>query len=304
MKQHTLSKEVYCSGTGLHSGVKVDMQILPAPASSGIRFQRLDLPGQPVVPALAAFVTETTRSTIICQNNVVVATLEHLMSAFFGMGIDNALVQLNAGEVPILDGGAGTYAQAFLKAGLCNQPVERQYFTPRTPIIYENPVSGTRIEVVPAPTFSARVVIDFNSKELGRQEAFYEESTSYADEIAPCRTFVFLHEVLPLFRMNLVKGGDLDNALVIVEKPVIEEDQALLRQIFNKPQLKVDCRYLNPSGIRFENECARHKLLDLLGDFFLSGVRLKAAVTAYKPGHEANTQTAKIIQQQYQEASR
>lgn len=298
MNQFTLAKECYFSGVGLHSGLNSDMWVRPAPPHTGLRFQRMDLPQQPVIEALADYVNDTPRGTVLCHNNIKISTLEHLMSAFFGLGIDNALVQLSGWEVPILDGSAKPYVEAFGQVGLQEQDAPRRMFALKDPIHYKDPASGTTLDIEPADDFRVQVVIDFQSEVLGQQEVLYDDSINYAREIAPCRTFVFLHEVLFLYRNNLVKGGDLDNALVIVERPISEEDLALLRQIFNKPQLNVHKGYLNNVGVHFPDECARHKTLDLLGDLMLAGSRIKGHVKAYKPGHSANTAVARLIRQQ------
>lgn len=298
MNQNTIKKELYFSGVGLHSGMRADMKICPAPANTGIWFQRTDLPGEPSIEALADYVIDTARGTVLCHENVRISTLEHLMSAFYGMGIDNAIVQLSGWEVPILDGSAKPFVEAISLAGIEPQMAERKIYTPTEPILFIDQASGTHIEILPSDHFSAQVTIDFNSEIMGRQQMEFNPQVNYSTEIAPCRTFVFLHEVLYLYRHNLVKGGDLDNALVISEKEVSEEEQELLRQIFNKPQIKVQKGYLNHLGLRFPNECVRHKTLDLLGDFMLAGVHINANVVAFKPGHGANTTVAKMIRQQ------
>ncbi len=298
MKQNTLKAELYFSGIGLHTGLHTDMKVCPAPENSGIRFQRVDVPGQPIIEALANYVMNTERGTVLFRDNVKVSTLEHLMAAFYGMGIDNALVQLSAPEVPILDGSALPYVEAFMSTGIVSQNAERKCKTLKDPIHYSDPLTGTVIDVLPAENFELNVTIDFNSEILGRQTAVYTSDTSFATDIAPCRTFVFLHEVLFLYRNNLVKGGDLDNALVIAEKEVSKSDISLLRQIFNKPQLAVHKGYLNHLGLRFSNECARHKTLDMIGDLMLAGTRFNAHISAYKPGHKANIEVAGKIREQ------
>ncbi len=298
MNQQTLAKELYFSGVGLHSGMRADLKICPAPANTGIWFQRTDLPGEPAIEALADYVIDTARGTVLCHDNIKISTLEHLMSAFYGMGIDNAIVQLSGWEVPILDGSAKPFVEAITLVGTQPQSAPRRIYTLSEPIIFSDQHTGTHIEVIPADGFSAHVTIDFNSEVLGCQQMLFDSQINYVTDIAPCRTFVFLHEVLYLYRHNLVKGGDLDNALVIAEKEVSEEELELLRQIFNKPQIKVQKGYLNHLGLRFPNECVRHKTLDLLGDLMLAGTRINAEVTAFKPGHGANTTVAKMIRQQ------
>ncbi len=298
MKQQTISSEISFSGVGLHTGADAEMTLCPAPEGYGIRFQRLDIPGQPLMEAVSDHIANTERSTVLLQEQVGISTTEHLLAAFFGMGIDNVLVKLNGPEVPILDGSALPFASAIDKNGIRQQDAIRKYMDLKAPVRFFNPETGTVIEAIPADTFTARVIIDFNSEVLGRQEFTYTSKLDFLKEIASSRTFVFLHEVLFLFKSGLVRGGDLDNALVIAEKALSEEDVDLLRYIFNKPDVSLQKGYLNDAGPRFPDECARHKTMDLLGDLMLVGKRFNARVTAYKPGHAANTAVAQMIRNQ------
>ncbi|HRW94925.1 MAG TPA: UDP-3-O-acyl-N-acetylglucosamine deacetylase [Bacteroidales bacterium] len=298
MKQHTILDNIEFTGVGLHTGEKTSIRICPAPEGYGIRFQRMDIPQQPIIQALADFVLNTNRSTVLSAGHVTVGMIEHLMAAFFGMGVDNALVKIWGSEIPVLDGSALPFACAIKDTGIKEQQAEREYITISKAITYKCVNSGTIIEISPSDEFKLHVIIDFNSKVLGKQEFRFTEKTDFYHQIAASRTFVFLHEILDLFKKGLVKGGDLDNALVISEKEISPEDLELLRQLFKKPKLDINKGYLNESGLRFPDECARHKTMDLLGDLMLAGKRIRASVRAYKPGHAANAAVAGLIRKQ------
>ena len=298
MKQKTVLSDIEINGIGLHTGNKTAIRICPAPEGYGIRFQRMDIPQQPVLEAVADFVVTTNRSTVLSKDDVTVGTTEHLLSAFFGMGIDNVLVQMWGGEIPILDGSALPFARFIKETGVLTQQAEREYITISEPIVFNEKKSGTVIEIHPSEKLTMEVTIDFNSRILGKQAYSYNEETDYYNEIAASRTFVFLDEILSLFKKGLVRGGDLENALVISEKEINPEDLQLLRQLYNKPQLNIHKGYLNDSGLRFPDECARHKTVDLLGDLMLAGKRVKGSIRAYKPGHAANAAVAGLIRKQ------
>ncbi len=294
--QHTLKKTYYFQGKGLHTGTYAHMKLMPAPAGSGINFRRADLRSKPVIEALADNVSNTARSTTISHNEAVVVTIEHLMSAFTGLGIDNALVELDNIEVPILDGSAKPYVEAIMKDGLQDQGEPRQYIDIPQSLEIRDDKSGSWVRIEPAAAPSADITVDFNSKILGIQSAHWDLQTDYAHEIGVCRTFVFFHEIEYLFRNNLIKGGDMDNAIVIVEHPVSEEQLSSLSYLFNLPGVKItDEGYLNNLELHFPDECGRHKMLDLLGDLRLAGGYLNARITAYKPGHSINTKAAKAL---------
>ena len=294
--QHTLKKTYYFQGKGLHTGTYAHMKLMPAPAGSGISFRRADLRSKPVIEALADNVSNTARSTTISHNEAVVVTIEHLMSAFTGLGIDNALVELDNIEIPILDGSAKPYVDAILKDGLQDQGEPRQYIDIPQSLEIRDDKSGSWVRIEPAAAPSADITVDFNSKILGIQSAHWDLQTDYAHEIGVCRTFVFFHEIEYLFRNNLIKGGDMDNAIVIVEHPVSEEQLSSLSYLFNLPGVRItDEGYLNNLELHFPDECGRHKMLDLLGDLRLAGGYLNARITAYKPGHSINTKAAKAL---------
>ena len=295
LKQKTLNAPITFQGKGLHTGLQVTMTVNPADAGTGIRFRRIDLEGQPIIEALADFVTDTSRGTTIEKKGTRVSTIEHIMSALWGCGIDNALIDINAPETPIMDGSACEYAAAIAQTGLKEQEADRVYYTPSEKISFAVPERGVELIVYPDDHFSADVNVDFNSKIIGNQYARFDINENYAEQIAPCRTFVFLHELEPLIKNNLIKGGDLDNAIVIVEHPVSDEELTRLSAIFNKQNVKVHEGYLNNLKLRFPNETSRHKLLDLIGDLALIGVRINGHVVAYRPGHAANTQLSREI---------
>ena len=294
--QHTLKESYRFEGKGLHTGTYSHMTVSPAPAGHGVKFRRTDLPGNPVIDALAENVSSTARSTTISCGEARAATIEHILSALTGLGVDNALIDLDNVEVPILDGSARLYVEAFLKDGLVDQGVPRVYVDiPQTLEILDDR-TGSWVRIEPAAAPSADITVDFGSRILGIQSAHWDESVDYAHEIGVCRTFCFFHEIEYLFRNNLIKGGDVDNAIVIVEHPVSAEQLSSIATLLSMPDLTVtDQGYLNNLALHFPDECGRHKLLDLLGDLRLAGGWLNARVTAFKPGHTLNTQAAKAL---------
>ena len=272
------------------------MVINPAPADTGIRFRRTDIGEDAYVPALAENVTSTARSTTISCGEASVTTIEHVLSALTGMGVDNAVIDIDNVEVPILDGSAKPYVDAIWADGFEAQDAPRRYIELKEAVEIRNDEKGSVVRIEPADDFTYDIKIDFNSRVLGVQHATWDESTVYAEEIGTCRTFVFFHEIEFLFNNGLVKGGDVDNAIVIVEHPVTDEQVKRMSELFNVPALKVrEDGYLSNLKLRFSNECARHKLLDLIGDLRLCGGFLKAKVTAEKSGHGINTTAAKAV---------
>ena len=296
--QQTLKKDYSFEGKGLHTGRVAKMTVCPAPADSGIRFVRTDIGENAVVEALAENVSNTARSTTISKGEASVSTIEHIMSALTGMGVDNALIKIDNIEVPILDGSAKPYIDAIWKDGLEQQDAPRKYIELKetVEIVNEN---GSRVKIEPAEEFSYDILVDFNSRVLGVQSAQWNGNIAYTEEIGVCRTFVFFHEIEFLFNNGLVKGGDVDNAIVIVEHPVTEEQVSRMSALFNIPALTVrEDGYLSNLTLRFPNECSRHKMLDLIGDLRLCGGFLKAKVTAEKAGHGINTTAAKAVREQ------
>ena len=298
MKQQTLLKTYDFEGKGLHTGKYAHVTLRPAPADTGIVFVRTDLGGLRV-PALAENVSSTSRSTTISCGKASVGTIEHLMSAFTGLGVDNAIVESDNKEMPILDGSARFYAEAISADGLQEQDAERRWLTFDHEIRIENKKTGSYIVITPSEEPSVQLTIDFNSRVLGVQTVTWTPGTDFSTEIAPCRTFCFLHEVQLLATLGLVKGGDVENAIVVVEKPISEKALRRLARRFGQPLLSVTPEgYLSNLTLRFSDECGRHKLLDLLGDLRLAGAFLKARVVAYKPGHALNTEAARQIRKQ------
>ena len=294
--QQTVKKSYSFEGKGLHTGRVAKMTINPAPADTGIRFRRTDLGEDAYIDALAENVSSTARSTTISCGDASVSTIEHVMSALTGMGVDNAVIDIDNIEVPILDGSAKPYVDAIWPDGFQQQDAPRRYIELTETVEIRNDEKGSVVRIEPAEEFSYDIKVDFNSRVLGVQNAHWDSSVVYPEEIGTCRTFVFFHEIEFLYNNNLVKGGDVDNAIVIVEHPVTDEQVARMSQLFNVPALKVrEDGYLSNLVLRFPNECARHKLLDLIGDLRLCGGFLKAKVTAEKAGHGINTAAAKAV---------
>lgn len=274
------------------------MKVKPAPEGTGVLFVRTDIGPEAKVEALAENVSSTARSTTVSKGEVSVSTIEHLMSALTGMGIDNAIVEIDNVEVPILDGSARPYVEAIIAAGTVEQEAERSYVELAETVEVHDEKSGSWVKIEPADKLGMDITVDFGSKVLGVQQAHWDESVDYATQIGPCRTFVFFHEIEYLFANNLVKGGDVENAIVIVEHPASDEQVERLANLFNVPKLAVNENgYLNNLQLHFPNECGRHKLLDLMGDLRLAGGPMKAAITAFKPGHGINTLAAKAVRE-------
>ena len=293
--QQTLRKSYLFEGKGLHTGRVARMTVSPAPADTGIVFKRTDIGEDAMVEALAENVSSTARSTTISKGDASVSTIEHILSALTGMGVDNALIEIDNVEVPILDGSAKPYIEAIWKDGFQEQDAPRKYIELKETVEVVNE-KGSVVRLEPAEDFSYDIKIDFNSRVLGVQHAQWDSSVIYPEEIGVCRTFVFFHEIEFLFNNGLVKGGDVDNAIVIVEHPVTKEQMDNMSRLFNVPSLEVrEDGYLSNLQLRFSNECARHKLLDLIGDLRLCGGFLKAKITAEKAGHGINTTAARQV---------
>jgi len=297
-KQHTLQSEVSISGTGIHTGVLVDMILKPAAPNFGIQFQRVDLPGEPIIKADCDLVTDTSRGTTLEFNGVKINTVEHVLAALVGMGVDNVLITLNGPEVPIIDGSSGPFVEMIETAGVKEQAAEKLWYTLDQNILYKDEKKNVELIAVPANEYSVTTLIDFNSPVLGTQHAGLKHIRDFKNEIAPCRTFCFLHELEMLLDNNLIKGGDVNNAIVVVDKPVDNKEMVRLAKIFGKEKIEVKSEgYLNNIELRFPNEPARHKLLDVVGDLALVGYPVKAQIIANRPGHSSNVEFAKKIKQ-------
>jgi len=300
-RQKTLAAPISFEGHGLHTGTKVKMTVKPAEENHGIKFKRIDLDGQPIVEALVENVVDTRRSTTIEKNGVRIATIEHLMSALYGMEIDNALIEIDAHEVPILQGNAKPYVDAIEKVGIKEQKAEKEFFVVKSSITYSDEEKGIEIMTFPDDQFSVHVMIDYHSAVLGHQYATLNSLDEYKTEIAPAKTFVFLKELEFLYDNNLIRGGSLNNALVIIEKGVPQEELERLTKKFGMPEVKVTAKekgILNEDALLFSNEPARHKLLDLIGDLALVGMPIKGKILATRPGHASNVEFVKKIRQE------
>ncbi|WP_431212075.1 UDP-3-O-acyl-N-acetylglucosamine deacetylase [Puia sp. P3] len=270
-KQHTLGSITNISGTGLHTGIKVDMTLKPANPGFGLQFQRVDLPGQPVIKADCDLVTDTSRGTTLEDNGAKVSTVEHILAALVGMGIDNCLIEINGPEIPIIDGSSMPFVEIIEDAGVAEQDAAKVWYTIDTNISHYDEKKRVEMVVMPAMEYKVTTLIDFNSPVLGTQHAGLKSMREFKAEIAPCRTFCFLHELEMLLEHNLVKGGDINNAIVIVDKPVTPEEMERLAKAFQRDKIEVKSGgYLNNLELRFPNEPARHKLLDVIGDRPLS----------------------------------
>ena len=298
-KQRTLAREISLSGKGLHSGLNVNITFKPAPANHGYKFCRTDLPEKPVIDALAENVTDTSRGTTLVQNNASVSTVEHVLAAFHGLRVDNALIEMDAPEVPIMGGASWSFVQAIREAGIVELKEERNYFVVKQKIVYSDEEHGVDLIVYPDDHFSINVLIDYNSRILGNQYAILDSVDDFEEKISRSRTFVFFHELEPLYKMGLIKGGDLDNAIVILEKEVTQEEIDRIARLFNRPGISTHTAgILNNTELRYSNEPARHKLLDIMGDLALVGQPIKGKVVATRPGHYANTRLARTMRQE------
>ena len=296
MNQRTLKKNYSFKGKGLHTGKPVNMTVKPAPANTGVVFVRTDIPQSPVIEALACNVSKTDRSTSLCnKDGIAVFTVEHILSALTGLGVDNAIIELDNIEVPIMDGSARKYAVLIGKDGTVEQDAPRKFINIDKPIEITDP-NGAYVKIEPAEQADYDLTIDFGSHVLGVQRAHWDNDVDYISQIAPCRTFCFFHEVEFMLANNLIKGGDIYNAIVVMEKPISDKQLQMMRDKFEMPDLAVTPKgYLNNIKLHFANECGRHKMLDLIGDLRLCGGFLNAKVTAYKSGHTINTAAARAI---------
>ncbi len=295
-KQTTIAEEVSISGIGLHTGNEVNLKFLPAPANTGYVFRRVDMEGQPQFEALADYVVDTSRGTTLEYKGARITTIEHVLAALVGLNIDNVIVEMNQEEAPILDGSSFYYVHILQKVGLVNLEHEKVYFELKEVISYVDEKRNTEMTIVPDSTRRISTMIDYNTSVLGTQNAELNDYADFAKEIAPCRTFVFLHELEYLLDNDLIKGGDLSNAIVFVNKQVSDAELERLATLFNKPNVKVMQKgILNNLELKFDNEAARHKLLDIMGDLALVGMPIRGRIIASRPGHESNVAFAKKI---------
>ncbi len=297
VKQRTIAKEVTLKGVGLHTGKDVTMTFKPAPENHGYKFKRVDLEGEPILSADASLVTNTQRGTNLEKNSVTIQTTEHVLAACVGLEIDNVLIELNASEPPIMDGSSKFFVEALEKAGVEEQDACREEYVVKDIITYTDEETGSEIILMPSDEYQITTMVDFGTKVLGTQNASIKHLSEFKKEISDSRTFSFLHEIEMLLEHGLIKGGDLNNAIVYVDKELSSDTMDKLRVAFNKDHISV-----KPNGIldnltlHHPNEAARHKLLDVIGDLALIGTRIKGKVIANKPGHYVNTQFAKKVQ--------
>jgi UDP-3-O-[3-hydroxymyristoyl] N-acetylglucosamine deacetylase/3-hydroxyacyl-[acyl-carrier-protein] dehydratase len=295
-KQKTIKSAISVTGVGLHTGKTATLTFHPAPENHGFKFRRVDMPGQPIVDADCDNVVDTARGTTLEQNGARVYTTEHVLAAVMGCDLDNVLIDLDAPEVPIMDGSSYPFIVALEKVGNVEQNAEREYFELKENLSFEDPVKMVEMLAVPQDEFRVTVMVDYNSEVLGTQHAGMYKLSEFKENISRCRTFVFLHELEALLQHNLIKGGDLNNAIVLVDKPISDEQTDHLRKVFNKPDVEVKSTgVLNNTKLHYYNEPARHKLLDIVGDLALVGVHMKIHILAARPGHAGNVEFAKKL---------
>lgn len=299
MKQQTLGGEFTVKGKGLHTGLEIEATFYPAPENHGYKFQRVDLPDQPIIDALAENVIETGRGTVIAKGDAKVSTIEHALAALYAAGVDNCLIKVDAPEVPILDGSAIVFANEIARVGLKEQQADKNYYVVKHKIEVRDEQTGAHLTVLPDSEFSIDVMVGYDSPVLANQFARLENVADFTQEIAPCRTFVFVREVEMLLQANLIKGGDLDNAIVIYDRKLPQEQLDHIADLMGVPHKEVaDFGYINNRPLQFDNEPARHKLLDVMGDVALIGRPLKGRIIACRPGHKINTTFAKQIRKE------
>lgn len=300
VKQKTLANSFQIEGKGLHTGATVTMNFLPAPVNHGFKFKRVDLENQPIIPADVNFVIDTSRGTLLEKDGARIGTIEHALAALIGMDLDNVLIEVDNEEAPIIDGSSKYFVEAIDKAGLVMQDAERDYFEITDKIEIHDEKSGAHIIALPDNDYSLNVMISFPSDVLNNQYATLDSISDFKTEIANCRTFVFLREIEFLLSHNLIKGGDLNNAIVIIDKEISQEELDRLADLTNHPRVTIKPQgILNNLDLHFDNECARHKLLDVIGDLSLCGKRIKGRIIASKPGHGPNTIFAKALKKHW-----
>jgi UDP-3-O-[3-hydroxymyristoyl] N-acetylglucosamine deacetylase/3-hydroxyacyl-[acyl-carrier-protein] dehydratase len=295
-KQHTILKPVSLKGVGIHTGQEVNLKFKPAKENQGYVFCRVDIPEKPLIEANINFVVNTDRGTNLDKNGIKIRTSEHVLAALVGMGIDNILIELDAPEPPIMDGSSKYFVEALKKAGLKKQDTIREEYVVKEPISYYDEDSGSDITIIPSENYEVTAMVDFGTKILGTQNATMKNLSQFNDEFSNARTFSFLHEIEMLLDNGLIKGGDLNNAIVYVDKELSDETMLKLKKAFNKEKLSVQSNgILDNLKLHYPNEAARHKLLDVIGDLALLGIRIRGKVIANKPGHYVNTMFAKHL---------
>lgn len=299
MNQTTVKTPFTLVGKGLHTGVEIMATFKPAPVNHGYKFMRADLPEKPVIDALAENVVDTTRGTVIGKGDVRVSTIEHALSALYALGIDNCLIEVNAPEMPILDGSARMYVDAIRTAGIEEQNAEKDFYIIKRKASVKDPETGSVITIYPDDNFSVEVMVEYNSPVIPNQFAMLDDLSKYDKEVASARTFVFVREIESLLGAGLIRGGDLDNAIVIYDKPVAQESIDHICDLVGARRMKVDhLGYINPTPLKWDNEPARHKLLDVLGDLALIGRPLRGRIVAVRPGHTINNKFTRMLRKE------
>ncbi len=299
VKQKTLASSFKIQGKGLHTGVYTTMNFLPAPENHGFKFKRVDLEDATVIDADVDLVIDTSRGTLLEKDGARIGTIEHTLAALIGMDLDNVLIEVDNEEAPIIDGSSKYFVEAIEKAGIVEQEVERDYLVIEDKIVYKDEKTGSELIALPDDEYRLNVLISFKSNVLYNQYATLETIRNFRTEIANCRTFVFLHELEYLLNNNLIKGGDLDNAIVIIDKEISQVELNRLADLFQHKRVEVKPQgILNNLDLHFDNECARHKLLDVIGDLALCGKHIKGRIIATKPGHTVNTYFAKELKKE------
>lgn len=299
IKQKTLKGSFSLCGKGLHTGLNLTVTFNPAPENHGYKIQRIDLEDQPIIDAIAEKVIDTTRGTVLAVGEARVSTIEHGLSALYALGIDNCLIQVNGPEFPILDGSAMPYMEKIKQVGMVEQNTPKDYYIIRHKIEVKDEKTGSCVTILPDEEFSITAMCSFDSKFINSQFATLDNIDNYEKEIAPARTFVFVRDILPLLDANLIKGGDLDNAVVIYERQVPQEQLDKLADLLKVPHIDADkIGYIQNKPLMWENECTRHKLLDIIGDVALIGKPLKGRIVATRPGHTINNKFARLIRKE------
>jgi UDP-3-O-[3-hydroxymyristoyl] N-acetylglucosamine deacetylase/3-hydroxyacyl-[acyl-carrier-protein] dehydratase len=297
-KQKTIKKPITVSGVGLHTGAKVNLTFKPAPENHWYKFVRTDIEGSPVIDVDAFNVVDTSRGTTLQQNGARISTTEHALAALVGLQLDNIIIEVDGPEVPIMDGSAAPFVEALLSVGFEEQDAEREVYILNEVLSYEEPSRNVEMLAVPSPEYRITVMVDYNSPVLGTQHAQLHKMEEFQKDFSPCRTFCFLHELESLVKHDLIKGGDLNNAIVVVDREISQEKLDELAKLFNKPRVEVKEKgILNNVQLHFQNEPARHKLLDIIGDFALVGMPFQGHILAARPGHAANVEFAKVIKE-------
>ena len=295
-KQQTIKESFALSGKGLHTGLNLTVKFCPAPENYGYKIERVDVEGAPIIEALAENVNETQRGTVLSNGTERVSTVEHGLSALYALGIDNCHIKVNGPEFPILEGSAKLYVENILRVGIVEQEAEKDYLVVTEPIEYHDEKSGSTLKIVPADKFTISTIVSFDSSSISNQHAELLHMEDFATEIAPCRTFVFVRDIESLLAAGLIKGGDLDNSIVLYEREMPQDRYDRLADAMNLPHMDAKkLGYINHRPLVWDNEPARHKLLDIIGDMALVGKPIKGHIEAYRPGHRVNNQFARLL---------